>query len=109
MPGRLAVAAGLYPVDAGEGESSAYELSDGATFAEKDNAQDGGGDGQEITKGHELGDFQVAQEPKIKQIGEDGTEKRHVEQADPSSGGNGAPVGERSDGASTVNGDRQHK
>jgi hypothetical protein len=81
--GRLAVARGFNPVDAGESQGAAEKLGDSAAFAEENDAEDSGGDGEQIAEGAELGDFEIAEEPEIEKVSEDGTEKSHVEEAEP--------------------------
>jgi len=102
---RSAVAGGFDVEHAGQGEGGAEEFEPGAAFAEEDDAETGGGDGEEIGEGRELRGFEIAKQPVVKEVGERGTEERHVKHAGPGLPMDGAPVVERAENEGAIDGD----
>src|SRR5271157_2986470 len=105
---RLAAAGGLDVVDAGEGEEAAEEFEPGAAFAEEEDAEGGGGDGQEIGEGSELRGFEVAQNPEVEDVGDGGAEQGHVQHAGPDRPGEGAPMGKGAEVDGALDGDGEN-
>ena len=83
MPREASAAGGFDPVEAEEGEETAEEFEPGAALAEEDDAESGGGDGKEIREAGELGSFEIAEEPEVKDIRESRAEEGGVDQAEP--------------------------
>lgn len=104
VPG-LGGAGGFDVVDGGEGEGGAEEFEPGTAFAEEDDAEGGGGDGEEVGKGGELGGFEIAEGPEIEDVGDGGTEEGHVEHAGPDGPRDGAPMREGADENGAMDGD----
>jgi len=56
-----------------------------------------------------LGDFEIAKQPVVEKVGERGTEQAHVEHAGPGGPRNGAPIFERPESDSALNGDGKNE
>ena len=104
----LAATGGFDVVDAGEGQEAAEEFEPGAAFAEEEDAEGGGGDGQEIGEGGELRGFEVAQNPEVEDVSDVGTEQGHVDHAGPYGPGEGAPMGEGAEENGAMDGDGEN-
>ena len=64
VPGKhdwLGVAGGFDEVDSGEGQGAAEEFDGGAAFTEEEDAEESGGNWEEIVVGGELRDFEIAE------------------------------------------------
>src|SRR5260221_14567721 len=87
----------------------AEEFGPGATFDEEENAEDGGGDGEQVGEGAKLGGFEVAEEPEVEEVGERGAEDGGEGEAGPGEPWDGLPVGERAEGGGAGDGDGKNE
>lgn len=101
-------AGGFDVVDGGKGEEGAEEFEPGAAFAEEDDAESGGGNGEEIGKSGELRGFEITESPEIEDVGNGGTEEGHVHHADPHGPRDGAPMGEGAEEDGAMDGERKN-
>jgi len=100
-------ARGFDGVDAEKHEGAAEKFEPRAAFAEKENAETGRRDGEQVRERGKLGGFEVAKEPVVEKIGQRGAEEASVNDADPGLPRNDAPMPKEAEGGRFVEGDRE--